>query len=86
MGIGLFAGAVAIGVACAAFGVAIANMYPKAKSVGRWVRHGWHVALAYVVGFMVMLALMGWHPTDKRGRALVSESPPVAVKARLTES
>ena len=33
-------------------GVAISNMYPEAKSVGQWLRHGWHVALAYVVGFV----------------------------------
>ena len=26
-------------------GVALANMYPEAKSVGRWLSHGWHVAL-----------------------------------------
>ena len=51
-------------------GVAISNMYPEAKSVGRWVRHGWHVALAYVVGFAVFMVLWGWHPTDKRGQAL----------------
>ncbi len=43
-------------------GVAISNMYPEAKSVGRWVRHGWFVAVAYVVGFFVMLAILGWHP------------------------
>ena len=43
-------------------GVALSNMYPEAKSVGRWVRHGWHVALAYVVGFFVMLLVLGWHP------------------------
>jgi Na+/H+ antiporter NhaD/arsenite permease-like protein len=59
-------------------GVAISNMYPEAKSVGRWLRHGWHVALAYVIGFAVMLAIAGWHPTDKRGRALVGDAPPVA--------
>jgi Na+/H+ antiporter NhaD/arsenite permease-like protein len=53
-------------------GVAISNMYPQAKSVGQWVRHGWHVALAYVVGFLVMLALLGWHPTDKRGKSLAA--------------
>ena len=34
-------------------GVALANMYPEAKSVGLWLRHGWHVALAYVIGFFV---------------------------------
>ena len=43
-------------------GVALSNMYPEAKSVGRWLRHGWHVALAYVVGFFVMLAILGWNP------------------------
>ncbi len=26
-------------------GVALSNMYPEAKSVGRWLRHGWHVAV-----------------------------------------
>jgi len=42
-------------------------MYPEAKSVGRWLYHGWHVTLAYVVGFFVLLAVMGWQPTPKRG-------------------
>jgi Na+/H+ antiporter NhaD/arsenite permease-like protein len=43
-------------------GVALANLYPEAKSVGLWLRHGWHVAIAYVIGFFVMLAVLGWHP------------------------
>ncbi|MBU3698256.1 MAG: citrate transporter [Rhodocyclaceae bacterium] len=43
-------------------GVALSNMYPEAKSVGQWLRHGWHVALAYVVGFALMVAVLGWHP------------------------
>jgi Na+/H+ antiporter NhaD/arsenite permease-like protein len=43
-------------------GVALSNMYPEAKSVGSWLRHGWHVAIAYVIGFFVMLAVLGWHP------------------------
>lgn len=43
-------------------GVALSNMYPEAKSVGLWVRHGWTIAVAYVVGFFVMLAVLGWHP------------------------
>ena len=43
-------------------GVALASMYPEARSVGRWLRHGWHVAIAYVIGFFVMLAIIGWHP------------------------
>ena len=43
-------------------GVALSNMYPEAKSVGLWLRHGWHVALAYVIGFFLMYAIIGWHP------------------------
>jgi Na+/H+ antiporter NhaD/arsenite permease-like protein len=43
-------------------GVALANMYPEAKSVGRWVSQGWPIAVAYVIGFFVMLAVIGWHP------------------------
>jgi Na+/H+ antiporter NhaD/arsenite permease-like protein len=51
-------------------GVALASMYPEARSVGRWLRHGWHVALAYVIGFFVMLAITGWHPgSTPRGSA-----------------
>ena len=43
-------------------GVALSNMYPEAKSVRLWLRQGWHVTLAYVLGFFFMLALLGWHP------------------------
>ena len=43
-------------------GVALSNMYPEARSVGLWLRHGWFVAVAYVVGFFVMLAMIGFHP------------------------
>lgn len=43
-------------------GVALSNMYPEAKSVGRWVSQGWPIAVAYVIGFFVMLAVVGWHP------------------------
>ncbi len=42
-------------------GVALAGMFPEARSVTAWLRGGWHVALAYVIGFFVMLALLGWH-------------------------
>jgi Na+/H+ antiporter NhaD/arsenite permease-like protein len=43
-------------------GVALANQYPEAKSAALWLRHGWTVALAYVIGFFIMLAIIGWHP------------------------
>lgn len=44
-------------------GVAISTLYPQARSVVAWVRGGWHVAAAYVVGFFVLLAVLGWQPT-----------------------
>ena len=47
-------------------GVALSNMYPEAKSVGAWLKAGWHIAVAYVVGFAVMLLVLGWHPEALR--------------------
>jgi Na+/H+ antiporter NhaD/arsenite permease-like protein len=43
-------------------GVALSNMYPEAKSVGQWLKSGWHITIAYVLGFFFMLAMIGWHP------------------------
>jgi Na+/H+ antiporter NhaD/arsenite permease-like protein len=43
-------------------GVALATMFPEAKSAARWLRAGWHVALAYIVGFFAMLVVLGFHP------------------------
>jgi Na+/H+ antiporter NhaD/arsenite permease-like protein len=43
-------------------GVALSNQFPETKSVGAWLRHGWYLVVAYVVGFFVMLALVGWNP------------------------
>jgi Na+/H+ antiporter NhaD/arsenite permease-like protein len=59
-------------------GVALSNSFPEARSVGLWLRHGWHVAVAYVIGFVVLLLVVGWHPTDKRGGAL--NAPPAATQ------
>ncbi len=46
-------------------GVALTNMFPKAKSVVFWIKDGWHVTVAYVVGFFIMYYLVGWHPHPK---------------------
>jgi Na+/H+ antiporter NhaD/arsenite permease-like protein len=43
-------------------GVAISNMYPEAKSVGNWLKGGWHVTVAYILGFFLLLATLGWQP------------------------
>ncbi len=44
-------------------GVALTNEYPEGRSVIRWIREGWFVPIAYVIGFFVMLAVLGWNPT-----------------------
>jgi Na+/H+ antiporter NhaD/arsenite permease-like protein len=46
-------------------GVAITNKFPEGRSVAGWLRSGWWVAAAYVIGFFVLLALKGWEPVIK---------------------
>ena len=43
-------------------GVAVAGSMPEARSTIRWLKEGWPVALAYVLGFFLMLLLLGWNP------------------------
>jgi Na+/H+ antiporter NhaD/arsenite permease-like protein len=43
-------------------GVAMSNLYPQAKNTLTWLREGWHVTVAYVLGFAAMYLLLGWHP------------------------
>jgi Na+/H+ antiporter NhaD/arsenite permease-like protein len=49
-------------------GVALSNMFPEAKSVGRWIVGGWHVTVAYIVGFIVFMAILGWRPDPPHKR------------------
>jgi Na+/H+ antiporter NhaD/arsenite permease-like protein len=56
-------------------GVALAGIYPEAKSVVAWLKGGWHVALGYVIGFFVLLAVLGWHPDAPRVRQAAGTSP-----------
>jgi Na+/H+ antiporter NhaD/arsenite permease-like protein len=57
-------------------GVAISNIYPQAKSVGLWLRHGWFVVISYLVGFLVMLALVGWNPDAPHKKRVELHSNP----------
>jgi hypothetical protein len=65
-------------------GVAVSNLFPEAKSVFHWLRHGWHVAIGYIVGFFVMLLVLGWNPHDRiRPQQIAppaAEQPPAAVR------
>src|SRR5688500_6798204 len=59
-------------------GVAVSNIFTDAKNVGQWVRHGWHIAVGYVLGFAVFMMVQGWYPTPKRERG--ATTPPAAVQ------
>jgi Na+/H+ antiporter NhaD/arsenite permease-like protein len=69
-------------------GVALSNMYPEAKSVGAWLKGGWHVALGYVVGFFVLLAVVGWHPDPKRSKAVQApaQAAPIAINSGAADA
>jgi len=43
-------------------GVAVAGKSEEAKSVITWLKEGWHIVVAYVLGFAVLLLTLGWNP------------------------
>jgi Na+/H+ antiporter NhaD/arsenite permease-like protein len=43
-------------------GVAITSKFPEARSVFGWIKAGWHIIVAYILGFFVLLFFMGWEP------------------------
>jgi Na+/H+ antiporter NhaD/arsenite permease-like protein len=47
-------------------GVAITNKFPEARNVGKWLKSGWHVSVAYVIGFFALYLLLGWEPADNK--------------------
>jgi len=51
-------------------GVALSNQYAQIRSVAVYIRHGWHIIIAYIVGFVALLLILGWHPTPKRADLL----------------
>mgnify|MGYP001354195204 FL=1 len=59
-------------------GVALSNLFPESRSVGAWIWHGWHVAVAYLLGFFALLAILGWHPGGTREAPL---SGPASLRA-----
>jgi Na+/H+ antiporter NhaD/arsenite permease-like protein len=58
-------------------GVALTNMFPEGKDVFGWIKAGWHVAVAYVVAFFVMLAIVQWHPDPPLRGQPVAPAPAV---------
>jgi Na+/H+ antiporter NhaD/arsenite permease-like protein len=58
-------------------GVALTNLFPETRSVGRWLWHGRFVILAYVISFQVMLWLIPWRPEPAhKALSIRNESAP----------
>ena len=53
-------------------GVAITNKFPEARNVGKWLKNGWHVSVAYVIGFFALYFLMGWEPADNKEHKIIN--------------
>jgi len=62
-------------------GVALSNQYPEGKSAVAWIRGGWHVAVAYVISYLFMLVVVGWHPDASHRRAAL---PPDGVASETS--
>ena len=67
-------------------GVALSSMFPEARSAGRWLLHGWHVTLAYVVGFLVMLFVVGWQPHERHKAEATDTVKPIMLAVDQTRA
>jgi Na+/H+ antiporter NhaD/arsenite permease-like protein len=53
-------------------GVAITNKFPESRDVILWVKNGWHVAVAYIIGFFALYFIMGWEPADNKEHKVIN--------------
>ena len=67
-------------------GVALTNKFHEGRHVGRWLKYGWHVVPAYVIGFFLMLVIWGWHPSDNREHKIDNCPVPGCPMAHHTET
>jgi Na+/H+ antiporter NhaD/arsenite permease-like protein len=51
-------------------GVALTNLFPEGRSMLRWLKEGWFVLMAYIVGFFTMLLVLDWNPAVDVGPRL----------------
>jgi hypothetical protein len=68
-------------------GVAITNKFPEGRNIMPWLLKGWHVTLAYIAGFFVLLFVWGWHPTSNNehkepAKECMSPDCKVAIRAK----
>jgi Na+/H+ antiporter NhaD/arsenite permease-like protein len=53
-------------------GVAITNKFPEGRDVILWVKNGWHIAAAYIIGFFALYLIMGWEPADNKEHKIIN--------------
>jgi Na+/H+ antiporter NhaD/arsenite permease-like protein len=52
-------------------GVAITNKFPEGRNVFLWLKNGWHIAPAYIIGFFALFFIMGWNPSDNKEHKII---------------
>jgi Na+/H+ antiporter NhaD/arsenite permease-like protein len=69
-------------------GVALSNMFPEMRSVVNYVKKGWFVTAAYIIGFFIMLGTVGWHPhtPHRKSEKTTQTEEPAILPAGETES
>ncbi len=66
-------------------GVAITNKFPESRNVLLWVKNGWHVAVAYIIGFFALYLIMGWEPADNKEHKIINCPVPGCPMANQAE-
>ncbi len=66
-------------------GVAITNKFPESRDVFLWVKEGWHVVVAYIIGFFVLLFIMGWEPADNKRHKIINCPVPGCPMGKVPE-
>jgi Na+/H+ antiporter NhaD/arsenite permease-like protein len=55
-------------------GVAISKDYPEARNTGQYIKQGWFVTVAYIVGFTVQYYLVPWEaPAPHKGKGAIGQ-------------
>jgi Na+/H+ antiporter NhaD/arsenite permease-like protein len=70
-------------------GVAITSKFHEARSVFGWMKAGWHIIVAYILGFFVLLFFMGWEPLPykkKSGMASPQQSMEQPIPAPVSSN
>ena len=69
-------------------GVALCNIFPEARSVGKWLRFGWSIPVAVHYRLFVMLGVFDWHPdrtgNNSNGKMTSEAFNPLAIPKSLS--